>query len=92
MSDIFVGDVGTEISLDCGIDVANATVKKIIVKKPDGKRVQWVAQLDGTNAIKYTTALGDIDVAGDWDMQAYIELPTWRGKGSVATMKVKDPI
>ena len=92
MSTIFVGDVGTEIVVDCGIAVTNATVRKIIVVKPGGRRVRWDAVLESTNQIKYTTQVGDIDVIGDWSVQAYIELPSWKGYGTIAEFKVVDPI
>ena len=32
------------------------------------------------------------DVAGDWQLQAYVEFPTWKGRGEVATLKVKNTI
>lgn len=35
---------------------------------------------------------GDLDVAGDWQLQAYVEFPTWKGRGEVATLKVKNTI
>ena len=37
-------------------------------------------------------AEGDLDVAGDWQLQAYVEFPTWKGRGEVATLKVKNTI
>ena len=92
MSTVFAGDVGTEIIVDCGVSVVNATVRKIVAVKPGGRRVRWDAVLEGTNQIKYTTLAGDLDVAGDWSVQAYIELPSWKGYGTIATLKVADPI
>ena len=92
MDEVFVGDVGTVISLECGTDISAATVRRIVVKKPNGYRVQWTASADGTTAIKYATQDGDIDMAGDWDMQAYVELPTWKGKGGVTTLKVRNAL
>ena len=92
MDEVFVGDVGTEMSLDCEMDISSATVMRIVVKKPNGKRVRWAAQADGTSAIKYVIQAGDLDVAGDWDMQAYVEMPTWSGHGVVTTLKVKNTV
>ena len=92
MSDVFVGDEGTIISLDCGTSVATATVCQIIVKKPNGRRVTWNAVQDAETTIKYVVQAGDLDVAGDWQLQAYVEFPTWKGRGEVATLKVKNTI
>ena len=92
MSDVFVGDVGTVISLDCGTSVTTATVRKIVVKKPNGVRVQWTAAVDTETSIKYVVQAGDLDVAGDWQLQAYVEFPAWKGRGSVATLKVINTI
>lgn len=88
MSTIFVGDVGTRIVLDCGLSVANAAVRKIIVRKPGGKKVEWVAQLEGTDAVSYVTGSGDIDTPGIWELQAYVELPSWKGFGEIAKLTV----
>ena len=92
MDEIFVGDVGTAISLDCEVDISAASVRRIVVRKPNGRRVQWTAVADGTTKIKYVTQAGDLDVAGDWDMQAYVELPTWKGRGAISTLKVRNTI
>jgi hypothetical protein len=43
-------------------------------------------------SIKYVVQVGDLDVAGDWQLQAYVEFPTWKGRGEVATLKVKNTI
>lgn len=91
MTTIFVGDTGTEIILDCGVDVSSATVRKIIVRKA-GAKVEWVASPSGVNAIKYVTQAGDIDRPGTWSFQAYIEMPGWKGLGEVAETIVKSAL
>lgn len=88
MADVFVGDVGTEIVLDCGINVSSATVRKIIVKTPSGVRREWTAVADGTNSIKRTTLAGDLDMPGEWVLQAYVEMTAWQGHGSKAVLNV----
>lgn len=92
MSDVFVGDVGTVISLDCGAITTAATLRQVIVKKPNGRRVTWNAVQDAETSIKYVVQVGDLDVAGDWQLQAYVEFPTWKGRGEVATLKVRNKI
>jgi len=93
MTVLFVGDVGTEIILDCGVDITAATIMKIIARTPvTGQRVEWVATLEGATSIKYTTSAGDISVEGILQVQAYIEMPTWKGYGNKVNVTVKLPI
>lgn len=92
MTTVFVGDVGTEISLDCGVDVSSATIRNIVVRKANGSKITWGAVADGTNAIKHVTILGDLDVPGAWKLQAYVEMPDWKGFGEVATLVVSPPL
>ena len=92
MIELHVGDVGTEIVLDCGTNVSNSTLRETIAKKPDESRVHWTASVADETSIKYVVQAGDLDVAGDWQLQAYVEFPTWKGRGEVATLKVKNTI
>ena len=92
MTTVFVGDVGTEISLDCGVDVSTATVRNIVVRKQNGGKLTWGAVADGTNAVKHVTILGDLDAPGSWKLQAYVEMPGWKGFGEVATLVVSPPL
>ena len=92
MTTVFVGDVGTEISLDCGVDVSTATIRNIVVRKANGSKITWGAVADGTNAIKHVTILGDLDAPGAWKLQAYVEMPTWKGSGEVALLVIGRPI
>jgi hypothetical protein len=87
---VFVGDVGTEFILDCGVDVSEATVMKIIVAKPcGGPVVEWPAVAEGPNAIKYKALAGDLDVDGIYCIQAYIEMPGWSGSGEAAIFEAR---
>lgn len=86
---IYVGDVGTEITLDCGSDIGTATVRKIRVMKPDYSSVEWVAQDAGASSIKYVTVDGDLIVDGTYYLQAYLEMPGWKGCGDPVAMTVK---
>jgi len=92
MAVVFVGDVGTEIILDCGTDVSSATIKNIVVRKPNGNRLTWGAVFDGANSIKHVTVDGDLDMAGTWHLQASVTMPTWRGVGDVALLVVKNKV
>lgn len=92
MTTVFVGDEGTEVVLDCGTNVSTATVRSIVVRKPDGTKVTWGAVAEGANSVRYVTVTGDIDMAGNWKLQAYIEMPGWKGFGDVSTLTVSSPL
>ena len=93
MSNVFVGDVGTEIVLDCGVDISSATLRKIIVRKPmSSTRTEWNAIAEGSTSIKYVTTEGDIDSAGIMTLQAYVEMPNWKGYGNKVNVNVLSPI
>jgi len=89
-NDVYVGDVGTIISLETGLTtaaLAGATITDILVSKPDKTEVVWHGALVGT-AIEYTIVAGDLNKAGQYKMQVHLKIPTWDGKGSTVTMKV----
>lgn len=92
MSAIFAGDVGTEIVLDCGIDISSASVLKIHARKSSCQTVVWDAELDGTTAIKHVTTDGDLDVAGEWQLQAYVEIGSLKCRGEIATLTVQEAL
>ena len=81
---IHVGDVGTIFRLTVtedddttAVNVSGASVKKFYFAKPDGTKVNKTAEFntDGTDGkLKYTAVAGDIDTAGRWQVQAYVEI------------------
>lgn len=85
----YIGEVGTVIRLDCGVDISAADVTTMKVKKPDGSTVEWAATVFGTNFIDYTTTSGDF-IAGVYQIQSYIEIGGWIGRGNTATFTVFD--
>ncbi len=88
MTKVFVGDVGTIITLDCGTDVSTSTERSIVVRKSNGEKVTWPATLSGTNSISYTTQENDLDVVGLWSIQAAITMPSWSGLGEITSLLV----
>lgn len=80
--EIHVGNVGT--TFKCTIEsssraenIGGATTKNIIFTKPDGTKVTKDASLftDGLDGIMvYTTVAGDLNIAGLWRIQGYVEL------------------
>lgn len=92
MTTVFAGDVGTKIILDCGVDISLSSARSIIVRKPSGLSTTWVSVLEGTNSIQYTTLAGDLDEVGRWKLQAYIEMPSWKGSGEVVMLVINRPL
>lgn len=84
MSDIHLSDIGTLFQLTllnngAALDVSTASKKQIWFQKPNGVVLTKSATFatDGTNGVlQYTAVADDLDVAGDWQMQAYVEFGT----------------
>lgn len=104
MSDItiHVGDVGTVFRLTIveadgvtPIDVSAATVKSILFQKGNGARTKKTATLytDGTDGvIQYTAVAGDVDSAGNWQLQGYVEIPDGKFYSEILRFRVLDNI
>ena len=93
MANVFVGDVGTVIRLDTDETISTATVLRIYYKKPRNNGTGfWAGSLYSTDTVEYTTVEDDIDTAGTWELQAYVEMPDWLGRGTVVEMEVKPTI
>jgi hypothetical protein len=81
--EIHLGDVKTKFQVrvtdDNGltyIDISSATVKKIIFEKPNGQNLEVDADFltNGEDGyIIYETLETDLDTAGNWQIQAYVE-------------------
>jgi hypothetical protein len=82
------GDIGTEILLDTGVDITDATLAEIKYQKPDGTTGSWTGVVDSTTKVKYVTLANDLDQAGQWLFQSYVETPTWKGHGETVSHKV----
>lgn len=85
---VYVGDVGTQIVLDCGQDISAASVRKIEVRKPDKTEVSWTATASGTNAVAFITLADTLNMAGVWQMQAHVTLPSGEWRGETAPLRV----
>ena len=98
--DIHVGDIGTIIDVtikEAGVAavISSATVREFRFQKKDkttfDKTVAF--KTDGTDGIlTYTTVVGDIDLAGRWYVQAYLEMPSWEGFTAKVTFQVDEPL
>ena len=95
--DAHVGDIGLDLVVtlydrtELLTTVGTATVLKLIFKKPGGEVIERDAALvtDGTDGkVHYVTVAGDLDRAGTWSVQGYLEMPGWTGRTKVDTFPV----
>lgn len=89
MSSVFMGDVGTIISINCGLAVNTASVMEILVKRPDLSTAVWSAIPDGAQSIKHVIQAGELNMPGVWQLQPRIVMPTWKGRGSWVELRVE---
>jgi hypothetical protein len=80
MSKIYEGDVGVQFVLDTGQDLDDSTKRELHVMKPSGAEVVWAASIyddpitgNPTQCLTYISVNGDLDLAGVYKIQAYVE-------------------
>lgn len=88
MNKAFKGDIGTEIIIDCQIDLSQATTLSIVARKPDGTKVVWTGSVMLPSSIRYVTLANDLDTIGTWSLQPKIESPAWTGSGATVELLV----
>jgi len=90
----YVGETGTIIHIDCGIDVSSATDVYVFLTRPDLTVVQRAASPEtfegSTNFIQFSIAEGDLNQAGTYKSQVYMVLGQWKGKGREFTIIVEE--
>ena len=95
MGQVFVGDIGTIIYLETGVDLSAASELKIRVRKRalgshNKHLVNWTGEVYNTTQIKYTIVDGDLNYAGVYSLQAYAKLADWEGYGDEVELFVRD--
>ena len=88
MAKIYVGDVGTQVLVNCGMTITGATGTTLEVKKPSGTEVSWTATINGTTNLRYIVIADDLDEAGTYQVQAKLTLAGWTGLGETASFTV----
>jgi hypothetical protein len=87
----YVDDIGTVITVDCGVSIADATVTKLMIWKPGASaEVEWTGTIYDTNYIRYTTVSGDFSVAGTYKLQSFVDTPDGEWRGETTTFRVYD--
>lgn len=83
-TDIHVGDVGTTFLMTVidkdgvVVNVANATTKLFYFLKPNGAKIERACEYVTTGVdgkLQYITIANDIDMAGQWTIQGFVEIP-----------------
>lgn len=87
---IYIGDTGTEITLDVKEDISDSTARTIEAMKPDGSVVSLTATLVDQRFIRAYTIAGTLDQPGQWKLQAKVTTPTGLWRGKTAKLKVHD--
>lgn len=86
---IYTGQV-VQIVLETNVDLSGATSPRIRYMKQDKTTGEWVASING-NDLEYTTTNSDLDIKGDWKLQAYFNQNGDR-YGNIARMQVDNRI
>jgi hypothetical protein len=95
-NEIHVNDVGTQFRLtikDDGeiVDISSVTEKIIHFRKPNGTCVEKEASFltDGTDGIlTYLSQDGDLDMAGKWKIQAFVDFGSTEFYSNIDSFKV----
>jgi len=93
---LHVGDIGTivEYTVTDGvnpINISDADTLTITFQKPDGRKISKDAALTGDGAdgkMHYTIEDGDLSVAGDWKIQAFVVLSGGEWHSSVEILRI----
>ena len=88
MGRVYVGDIGTIIEIDMQQDISTATSVALYVKKPDTTEVTWTPTVYNNNYLRYTLVSGDVDIAGVYKIQPYVEFTDWKGMGNTVEFTV----
>jgi len=90
----FVGDT-VRLILKTGINISGFTILEVRFKRPNGTTGIWTASVySGDNTwMEYITSTADINIAGIWAVQVFVESPTGeRLHGMWAEFTVYKPI
>lgn len=94
MATAHVGDIGTSITVDLGVDISSATELKFVLLRPtstDRTMVKEPTSSDATS-VTYRTVDGDFSVSGNYSVQIYYEDSAWSGYSTVVSFPVETRI
>ena len=77
------------IELDTSYDISAATTVKILYQDPAKATGEWEGVVSDTTKVSYTLEDGDLDTAGTWILQAYVEIGGKKGYGGKVYLPVE---
>ena len=80
------------IRLNTMVDISAANAARILYKKPGGKAGYWVAAVINTTYVQYTFTGIELNLAGTWELQAYVEIGGLKGYGEIVKQIVDNPL
>jgi len=87
-----VGDIGTTIIVDMGVDISAATDLNFQVRKPSypltGGEENWTPIIYNTNYLKYVITTGDFDEEGTYEIVPSLILGGWSGSADPVSFRV----
>lgn len=94
--EIHVNDIGTVFKVTIkakgvALDISTATVKRIILTDPDGRKLNKSATFNSNGSdgiLKYVTIDGDLEKAGPWKLQAKVTLAGGSWSSDITTFEV----
>lgn len=90
MGKVYVGDV-PEIVVDCRVALTGATLKQLVVQKPDKTEVEWSAEIYQDTKLRYLAQEDDLDLPGTYKIQPKVTLGNWTGRGLTVYLYVAVP-
>jgi len=91
MTKVYVGDIGTELLLDTGQALATATALTIEVLKPDSTTASWTGAVSATTKIRFVSAAGTFNIAGEYRLQAKAVMPSGTWLGQTVSLTIYTP-
>ena len=88
---IYQNDWGVIVKVYVGVDLTLATAQKYKVIKPDGRNVEWSCTKETpitAGYLTYTTISGDLDVSGNYKLNAYLTFASGVFTGETAVFRV----
>lgn len=79
------------ITAETGLDLTSATNPRILYKNPNGTTGHFVATKSGTQLV-YQCSDTDLDIAGEWQFQAFVEIGGLNAYGEIFRQTVETPI
>lgn len=85
---IYVGDIGTTLTIDAGADISTQTSLQLRIKKPDNTILVMPAVLSGSNNAVVVSDVSTFTIAGEYVCNLLVTLPVGQWTGETFTLQV----